>query len=143
MYIYQSPPEAKVRELLAVCNLATSDLQAARFEHFFGCGREDAPSGVIGVELQGKVGLLRSLAVDEATRGRGCGRRLVAEAEQYAARNGVQSLYLLTTTAEEFFRRLGYVRIDRAAAPEAIRQTSEFSGLCPSSSAVMMKALGG
>jgi amino-acid N-acetyltransferase len=81
--------------------------------------------------------------VDEAMRGRGCGRRLVAEAEQYAARNGVQSLYLLTTTAEEFFRRLGYVRIDRASAPEAIRQTSEFSGLCPSSSAVMMKALGG
>jgi amino-acid N-acetyltransferase len=143
MHIYPGPPEAKVRELLAACSLPTSDLQAARFEHFFGCGRNDEPKGVIGVELHGTVGLLRSLAVDEATRGRGCGRRLVAEAEQYAARNGVQSLYLLTTTAEVFFGRLGYLRIDRASVPEAIRQTSEFSALCPSTSAVMMKALGG
>jgi amino-acid N-acetyltransferase len=143
MRIYPSPPEAKVRQLLAACKLPTSDLQAACLEHFFGCGREDEPRGVVGVELYGNAGLLRSLAVDEATRGCGCGRRLVAAAEQYAARNGAQSLYLLTTTAEGFFRRLGYVCIDRASAPEAIRQTSQFSGLCPSGSVVMMKALGG
>lgn len=143
MHIYRSPPEAKVRELLAACNLPTSDLQAVCFEQFFGCGREDEPKGVVGLELHGNAALLRSLAVDEAMRGRGCGSRLVAEAEQYAARNGAQSLYLLTTTAEGFFRRLGYVCIDRASAPEAIRQTSQFSGLCPSSSVVMMKALGG
>src|SRR5919198_5970916 len=104
MHIYPSPPAAKVKELLAACKLPNSDLEVTHFEHFFGCGREDEPKGVIGIELYGNVGLLRSLAVDESTRGRGCGKRLVTEAELHAARNGVQSLYLLTTTAENFFR---------------------------------------
>jgi amino-acid N-acetyltransferase len=79
--------------------------------------------------------------VDEAARGRGCGSRLVAEAERHAARLGVQSLYLLTTTAEDFFRALGYATIARELAPEAIRNTREFSSLCPASSVVMVKRL--
>lgn len=141
MHIYPRPPAAKVKELLTACKLPSSDLRAAHLEHFFGCGREDQPKGVIGVELHGKAGLLRSLAVEEATRGHGCGKRLVNEAEQYAAEHGVRSLYLLTTTAEGFFQTLGYVKVERALVPEAIRSTSEFSTLCPASSAVMVKQL--
>jgi len=143
MHIYPRPPAAKVKDLLAACNLPTSDLQTSHFEHFFGCGRETEPKGVVGVELYGKVGLLRSLAVDEASRGRGCAKRLVREAEKHAARNGVQSLYLLTTTAEEFFESRGYVKVERASVPESIRATREFSSLCPSTSAIMVKQLGG
>jgi amino-acid N-acetyltransferase len=48
---------------------------------------------------------------------------------------------LLTTTAEDFFRALGYARIARELAPEAIRTTREFSSLCPASSVVMVKRL--
>lgn len=141
VHIYPRPPAAKAKALLIGCNLPASDLNDGHFEHFFGCGAEDAPKGVVGVELHGELGLLRSLAVDAAVRGRGCGRRLVAEAEQHAARLGVESLYLLTTTAEEFFRGLGYATIARELAPEAIRKTQEFSRLCPTSSVVMVKRL--
>jgi amino-acid N-acetyltransferase len=84
VHIYPRPPAAKAKELLTGCNLPVSDLDDGHFEHFFGCGAEGEPKGVVGVELHGELGLLRSLAVDAAVRGRGCGSRLVAEAEQHA-----------------------------------------------------------
>jgi amino-acid N-acetyltransferase len=127
--------------LLAACSLPNTDLSAAKLEHFFGCGPETNPRGVVGVELYGDVALLRSLAVDEKVRGRGCGRRLVEEAEHYARRNGVKRLYLLTMTAEKFFQALGYAAVARDALPQAIRGTSEFSTLCSASAAVMAKDL--
>ena len=127
--------------LLAACSLPNADLSAAKLEHFFGCGEERNPRGVVGVELYGEVGLLRSLAVDEAVRGRGCGKRLVQEAEQYAARNGVRRLYLLTTTAQAFFESLGYVVARREGLPDAIRATSEFTTLCSASAVAMAKEL--
>ena len=58
-----------------------------------------------------------------------------------AGNDSLGNFYLLTNTAERFFERLGYRRTDRENAPEAIRRTQEFSGLCPSSSALMVKAL--
>lgn len=143
MRIHPHPPAAKVKKLLAACKLPGTDLEDQHFEHFFGCGEEADPKGVVGVELHGKFGLLRSLAVDQSARRRGCGKRLVKQVEQYAAGRGVQSLYLLTTTAEDFFAALGYNRVDRAQVPEAIRNTREFSSLCPSSSSVMVKHLAG
>jgi amino-acid N-acetyltransferase len=50
-------------------------------------------------------------------------------------------LYLLTTTADAFFRRLGYEQTARELAPPAIKATREFSSLCPSSSIFMVKQL--
>ena len=56
-------------------------------------------------------------------------------------RKGVRSIYLLTTTAEAFFNRLGYERMGRSRAPSSIKRTREFAGLCPVSSVFMVKAL--
>ncbi|MEQ8534295.1 MAG: tyrosine protein phosphatase, partial [Imperialibacter sp.] len=61
--------------------------------------------------------------------------------ENDAARNGITELYLLTTTASKFFERIGYKVADRNTAPDAIKNTSEFSDLCPSSAVFMHKAL--
>jgi amino-acid N-acetyltransferase len=69
------------------------------------------------------------------------GATLIDHAEQYAASKGVRSIYLLTTTAEAFFKRLGYERIERSNAPPSIERTREFGGLCPASSALMLKSL--
>jgi len=52
-----------------------------------------------------------------------------------------KGIYLLTTTAERFFERLGYARVLRDAAPVAIQRTQEFSALCPSNSAFMVQAV--
>ena len=140
--VYRRPPEAAVRRRLAECHLPSSDLEPRHFEHFFGCGDKDTPEGIVGLELHGPVALLRSLAVAERARGKGCGRELVAEAERYAWSQGVKEIYLLTTTAERFFSALGYRRAGRESAPEEIRATKEFSTLCSSDSVLMAKRRG-
>ena len=66
---------------------------------------------------------------------------LLAEAERYAQVRGARHIYLLTTTAARYFERLGYHTVSRDDAPECIRFTKEFSCLCPSSSAFMLKDL--
>jgi len=47
----------------------------------------------------------------------------------------------LTTTAERYFERLGFKAIGRDAAPPEVRETREYSSLCPSFSSLMMKSL--
>lgn len=130
-----------VARLLAEAGLPSADLTAAHLEHFLACGSSDAPDGIVGLELYGPVALLRSLAVGAKSRGRGCGRDLVAQAEHYARSHGAREIYLLTTTAERFFERLGYVRVARETAPAVIQHRGEFAALCPASAAVMVKRL--
>lgn len=138
--IFRRPPEAPARRLLVECGLPASDLDARHFEDFLGCGRSDL-RGVVGLEVFGCVALLRSLGVAEEARGAGCGRALVEGIEAHARQRGVSDLYLLTTTAEAFFVRLGYTRMERDQAPGPITRTKEFSDLCPGSAVLMMKRL--
>lgn len=141
--IFVRPEKAQVHRLLEEAGLPTADLTPAHLEHFLGCGSERALDGVVGLEPHGDVALLRSLAVAAGARGRGCGGALVAAAEEHAQAAGARAIYLLTTTAERFFEKRGYERISREAAPDAIRNTAEFSTLCPASSAFMVKRLPG
>jgi amino-acid N-acetyltransferase len=141
MRVFPQPAEADVRRLLAAAQLPVADLSAAHLAHFFGCGPQDHPQGVGGVELHGSDALLRSLAVDETLRGRGCGKALVATLEHHAREQGARRIYLLTTTAARFFEGLGYRAVARDAAPERIRATPEFSTLCPASAVFMTKYL--
>jgi len=108
---------------------------------FFYCGPAAAPVGLVGIEMCGDCALLRSLAVAESARSTGLGRALVARAEEHARSSGARSLYLLTTTAETFFHRLGYIASPRETAPPGIRESREFADICPASSAFMVKHL--
>lgn len=141
MEIFKRPPEAGVKQLLAASGLDSSDVTPAHLDHFFGVGRREELEGIVGVELFGPVGLLRSLAVASWRQRAGLGSKLLAHAEDYARKKGLSSLYLLTVTAESFFTRRGYHRADREKAPPAIRKTKEFSEICPSNSVFMVKAL--
>jgi len=141
MLIFRHPPEEKALHLLREASLPVADLTFDHFRHFFGCGSKEELDGVIGVEFYGSDALLRSLAVAESVRGRGCGRALVRHAERYARGYGVERLYLLTTTAAPYFEQLGYRSLSRDDAPESIRSTVEFDSLCPSDSICMMKDL--
>ena len=141
MDIFAKPNEAAVKQLLSESGLPIEDITAQHLHHFFGCGSGLELEGLVGLELFSEVALLRSLAVASSRRGTGVGSRLVAHAERHARDQGVQSLYLLTTTAEAFFMRRGYARVPREDAPAAIKTTSEFSGICPASSAFMVKYL--
>jgi amino-acid N-acetyltransferase len=135
------PPQSTALALLQAQGLPVSDITDEHLEHFFFVGSDSAPTGLVGLEIYGSDALLRSLVVDENARGQGLGSALTDHAEQYAASRNVRTIYLLTTTAETFFRRLGYQRIDRREAPPEIKSTREFADLCPASSAFMFKRL--
>jgi amino-acid N-acetyltransferase len=93
--------------------------------------------GVSGVELHGGAALLRSVAVVENARGSRLGRTLTATAAGHAAEQGVETLYLLTETASDYFNSLGFRQCERDDAPAKIRETTQFSELCPSSADCM------
>jgi amino-acid N-acetyltransferase len=139
--IRKRPLHLSVVALLEAEGLPASDLTDAHLEHFFFTGTDGAPSALVGLEIYGDAALLRSVVVSAATRTQGLGSALVQHAEEYAAAHRVHSLYLLTTTAEAYFEHRGYRRIDRSEAPPAIQTTREFSSLCPSKSAFMIKRL--
>jgi amino-acid N-acetyltransferase len=93
--------------------------------------------GAAGVEVYGSAGLLRSVAVDPAWRGRGLGQRLSEERLSWAAARGLDTVYLLTTTAADFFPRLGFVPVPREEVPAEVRGSLQFAGVCPSTAAVL------
>jgi amino-acid N-acetyltransferase len=98
--------------------------------------------GAIGLESFGGAGLLRSLVVAPAAQGVGLGSLLVGTLEAAAVAAGMDQLVLLTLTAEQFFARHGYRVIDRATAPVAMRDATEFRSLCPASAICMSKTIG-
>jgi amino-acid N-acetyltransferase len=93
------------------------------------------------VEVYGRAGLLRSVAVDTDRRGEGLGDRLTKAALELARTRGVRDIYLLTTTASHFFPRFGFTAIPRAELDPALEQSEELRGACPASALAMRAAL--
>jgi amino-acid N-acetyltransferase len=84
---------------------------------------------------------LRSLVVLETRRHQCFGGTLVDRAEGVARLDGVERLHLLTTSAAPFFRTIGYLDADRAAAPPSITSSTQFTSLCPASAFYLVKEL--
>ncbi len=130
-----------VAALLAAAGLPHADLTAAHLARFRVTRGGGEILGGVGLEVYGRWGLVRSLAVAPEARGAGLGGRLVEAVENDARALGLDALVLLTTTAEGFFAARGYTPAERAALPEPVRRSSEFAGLCPSTAACLTKSL--
>lgn len=143
MYIIapQAHDLTSIQSLLHKSHLPYLDLTGQNLAHFLVArdGKEIAAVG--GLELFGRSGLLRSLAVRKQYRSKGLGRHLVALLEENAWQQGVQTLYLLTTSAERFFTHLGYQRQTRQDVPAEIQASREFSELCPEHAICMFRHL--
>lgn len=99
------------------------------------------PIGIGGIEIYESHGLLRSIVIEQTARGNGWRTALCETLEADASANGVETLYLLMTTAADFFGNRGYVKTDRPDAPVTIQQTNEFDNLCPTTATCMKKIL--
>lgn len=130
-----------VRAVLRSVDLPAGDISDSAPMQFWVREEAGTIAGVVGLERTGKSVLLRSLAILPNHRDRKFGREFVAHAENEARRQGFRYLSLLTTSAEGFFRGLGYTVIDRAEVPADIQQTRQFTSLCPASAICMTKAL--
>jgi amino-acid N-acetyltransferase len=130
-----------VSALLQSAELPSSDLSNITGLRTWVVESGDSLCGTIALEPFGTEGLLRSLAVAPDYRNHGIGRALVARLETDARAIGIRKLFLLTQTAEPFFRGLGYQNIDRQRVSDEMKQCAEFRSLCPASASCMVKAL--
>lgn len=132
---------AYAESVLSAAALPTADLAEPNVAMYVATLAGD-PVGVGGLELHGPVGLLRSVAVEPDRRGEGLGSEICQRLEARAAAAGVETLYLLTTSARAFFADRGYEAVERASVPAAIARTRQFADLCPASATCLRKALG-
>jgi amino-acid N-acetyltransferase len=129
-------------DLLGRTELTEQDV-TERWGHYFVVREDDGRVvGVAGLEVYGEDGLLRSVAVDVDYRGQGLAASLVEAALTRAKRVQLRSVYLLTTTARDYFARHGFADCPREEAPAAIRESWEFRVGCPSTAAFMKRPVG-
>lgn len=131
---------ARILSLLQSNDLPTSDLADCRPE-FVVIEDGDELIGTGGVQVFGTAALVRSLAIAKNRQKDGLGSSLLTALERHASGLGIRELVLLTQTAEPFFARHGYTRVERVSVPQPIQATAEFRSLCPASAVCMSKRL--
>ena len=132
---------AYVWALLERAGLPTEGVHTDALTNFVIAENEGTLVGVVGLEVYRESALLRSAAVEENWRGSGVGRALVDRALALTRERGIRDVFLLTTTAEDYFPRFGFVCIARDSVPEPVQASAEFQGACPSTAVVMRKAM--
>ncbi len=125
--------------LLQAQQLPTADINEDTMLYLL--WNEERVVGTAGIDIFDDCALLRSVSVVKEEQGKGFGRIINEEMEKFAKESGINCLYLLTTTAKDFFDKQGYCAIGREEAPVAVKETAEFTSLCPSSAVVMKKRL--
>lgn len=126
-------------ELLRRAELAEEGV-VEQFGNYFVVRDDLRLVGLAGLEVHGSDGLLRSVVVDPQYRSEGVGGRLVDFAVALARKMGLAGVYLLTTTAHDYFLKRGFVDWPREAAPDGIRDSWEFRAGCPQKAAFMKLA---
>ena len=126
-----------VIDLLKKADLPVDDVPEVFGECFAVAIEKDSIVGTAAIEQHDTIGLFRSAAVRADQRGKGIGEALTKNRIEWAKAHGISDIYLLTTTAADYFPRLGFEKIPRAKAPPAIAGSAQFTSLCPSSAIVM------
>jgi len=139
--IAQPDDRAEVQALLEVAGLPTEGVDE-HFHSFFVADEGGHIVGAAGIEVRGRHALLRSVVVADDARGTGIGSALTRRALHEAIALDLRGVYLLTTTAEAFFRRFGFERAVREETPVLVQQSVEFRGACPESAIAMRLHLG-
>lgn len=132
---------AAVRQLVVAAGLPDAGI-ADHFPGGYVVFQGETLIGTAGLEVHGEYGLLRSVAIAPSHRGMALGRKLAEDRLRTARARGLSRVYLLTTTAPEFFRHLGFERVARESAPDSLQRSSEFATLCPASAICMAMSLG-
>jgi N-acetylglutamate synthase-like GNAT family acetyltransferase len=136
-----APSDRSAVEALLVREHLPLDGVAEHFGTFVIAESGEDVVGAAGLEIHGALGLVRSVVVVPEAKGQGIGRGLTHQLLTQARARKLDAVYLLTTTAPDFFARLGFERIAREAAPAPLWASAEFQGACPASAIVMRLSL--
>ena len=136
----QHSERALFAEALAAEGLVVDDLDEAGRRFFTFRDDRDTIIGFGGYEECGDSVLMRSMVILSDHRGRGFGRRMVEMVCRETAKTGHETIWLLTETAAPFFEKCGFSAVPRETAPAEIRQSRQYSGLCPASATLMVRS---
>jgi N-acetylglutamate synthase-like GNAT family acetyltransferase len=106
-------------------------------QHFLVAEKDETIVGTVGLEVYGDTALLRSAVVTADLQNKGIGSLLYDRNLDQARQLNVQRLVLLTNTAEKYFERKGFRKIDQKSVTGPITSSVEFTGACPSHAACM------
>ena len=126
----------EVKKILESNDLPAIDCEE-HFHNFVVAEIDKTIVGIGGFENCGNTALLRSFAVVSDYRDQGVAGKIFDLVKANAKNSDITRLYLLTTTANEYFERLGFSICDRKAVPDSIRATKQFNVLCPATADVM------
>ena len=121
--------------------LPTDDLAEPGRQFFAYDTLDGARVGYGGFELHGRHLLLRSIVVVPAARGRGIGAGILALLLRRGFDQGARVSWLLTTTADGFFGKAGFTKIERSQAPDVILASRLASSLCPASASLLTRPI--
>ncbi len=128
-------------KMLEAEDLPTEDLAGGSKQYF---GFRDARGGLVaagGLELCGSDAILRSCVVVPSQKGHGLGGRLIAAIIDAARHQQLDQLFLLTESADEFFRKFGFRETERGGVPADVAGSAQFSEICPESAVAMKMPL--
>ncbi len=129
-----------IKVLLESYELPDSDIETSH-ALFFGIKKKNQLLVTGAIEIYDSDAILRSVAVHRDFQKIGYGKIMVKFLEKKAIQLGIKKLYLLTTTAENFFRKCNYNSISRELCPESIKTSTQFAEICPSNASCMCKKL--
>jgi protein-tyrosine-phosphatase/N-acetylglutamate synthase-like GNAT family acetyltransferase len=132
---------AELEELLAGSDLPRDGLDDAFPAGFVLARQGGVLVGAAGLERWDAAGLVRSVVVAPAHRGRHIADALVADRIAAARRLAIDALYLLTTGAGAYFARHGFTAIDRAELPAALSGSTQLALPACSTAIAMTKRL--
>lgn len=90
-----------------------------------------------GAEAYQFAALIRSVVVQPAYRKLGLGRKIVRQLLDRLASRGLREFYLLTTTAEAYFKKRGFKPIDRDEVHPQLLSSRQFQDACPENAICM------
>jgi amino-acid N-acetyltransferase len=125
-----------IEALLKNCDLPFEDCEE-HLRNFIGMIDGDKLIAIGALQLDGPIALLRSVAVNPDYRSAGLAADMTKHLLDRAKDQGVNAVYLLTETAEQYFTRFGFNSVDRSDLPKAIQKTRQFEFLCPASAQAM------
>jgi amino-acid N-acetyltransferase len=129
-----------IKRLLVGSLLPSRDVGAANQRFIVAC-ENGRLIGCAGLQVAGRDGLVRSMAVHWTRRNAGLGSRLHERLLFEAVQADVRTLYVVTTTAEDFFAGHGFKKIAASAVPAELQASEEFTAFVPGGSTVMSRAV--
>lgn len=116
-------------QLLEKANLNTEGL-AENLDNFLVVEdvRQSEPYvvGMVGLEIYGDLGILRSLVLRSESWNSKVGVELLSLIIGYGWKKGLREIYLMTQISQDFFEYWGFVEVTWDDLPEHLRQSSQF-----------------